>query len=103
MNTYIFPTNDTLKDTDANSPPLPTQCCEVCLGSHFSGYDTREEHQKVLYNDVGKTSEFTSCNTFYLAFVDTVGWVCTFASHHLSSPSTATVPAIQYYKPNKNA
>ena len=79
LNTYIFPVNDATSHADAAAPPVPTQCCDLCHGDLDS--------PKTLYNDVGRTSEFTNCDVFYLEHVPMVGWVCTFAS------ATPTLPA----------
>ena len=79
MNTYIFPVNDATLHADNAAPPVPTQCCDLCHG---------DATPKMLYNDVGRTSEFTNCDVFYLEHVPTVGWVCTFASGTPTLPAT---------------
>ena len=88
INTYIFPVSDAASHTDLNAPPVPTQCCDLCYG-HAA--------PKTLYEDVGRTTEFTNCDVFYLQFVATVGWVCTFASATPTVHATTTGHVFGYF------
>ena len=88
VNTYIFPVSDSVRNLDPLDPPVPTQCCDLCMG---------DAAPRTLYNDIGRTSAFYDCSVFFLQFVPTVGWICAFASGDSTTVATTLVKSIGYF------